>query len=84
MTPAHMLHDPIPTDDVAPRPADTDYSERLPVGWGTNMTHQDRCWVGKKIFAKKGTLVAKLKNWWYPPELARSVFVGCSQSPAVL
>ena len=32
-----------------------------------NMVYEDRCWIGQQLFAKKGTLVAKLKNWWHPP-----------------
>lgn len=61
---AHMfciLLQPIPRQT-------TDFSLRLPQGWGKTVSESDRCWIGRSLFtAKKGKLTDKLTLWWYPP-----------------
>ena len=49
------------------RPPTNNYSLRLPRQWSQNMLFEDQCWIGKEMFASKGNLTSKLKNWWFPP-----------------
>ncbi|EFX63591.1 hypothetical protein DAPPUDRAFT_268197 [Daphnia pulex] len=49
-----------------------DYTHRLPSGWLDTVDKIYQQWIGKNIFASKGTLVANLKTWWYPPPVTRS------------
>lgn len=70
-----ILQEPVPTGDLfaeaTPTPVITsstiDFSLRLPKGWKENVLPNDRHWIGRAVFAKKGEMVTKLKTWWNPP-----------------
>ena len=58
----------------------TDFSLRVPQGWGRNMCLEDREWIGHSLFASKGKLVTSLHNWWHPPPVQH--YGTCAPSPA--
>ena len=45
------------------------YASRLPKGWGANVLPRDQEWIGRFVFAKKGTLADPCKLWHHPPEV---------------
>ena len=47
----------------------TNFSQRLPQGWGQSMSHADKEWFGKAMFVAKGKMTPNLKTWWHPPAI---------------
>lgn len=62
-----MIANHLQVPSIALTRATTNYSLRIPQGWKKAISEGDQHWIGKAVFASKGTLQTTLQLWYHPP-----------------